>query len=63
MIVEIGIMMGAYIFTRMLSMIIGKKDGNESIGVKIFAVITILVTLFIVFDLFMRGTGSLPTNM
>ncbi len=54
MIAEIGIMIGAYIITRMTSLIGQKTEGKVSVT-EVFAAITILVTAFICFDLFVRG--------
>lgn len=58
MVAEIGIMIGIYIVTRMLSYLTRSKEMHESIIVKVFAVITILVTIIVVADLFLRGTSS-----
>lgn len=53
MIPDIGLMVAAYIVTRMFAIIF--KDENH-LALKIFAVITILVATVCAFDLLMRGT-------
>lgn len=58
MIPTIGIMIGCYIITRMISFLTRKGDRAESTLVLVFAVITILITLLCMFDLLMRGSGS-----
>lgn len=55
MIPDIGLMVGCYIITRMVSL---ANREEESIAVKIFAGITILATAFALFDLLYRGTGT-----
>jgi len=52
MIPAIGYMVGFYILTRMLSVILGKKNGKESSVVIIFAAVTVLVALFAMYILF-----------
>lgn len=54
MIPSIGIMIGAYIFTKMLSLLSIREEAK---GTKVFAVITILVTIFTVIDLLLTGTS------
>jgi hypothetical protein len=54
MIPDIGVMIGAYIFTKMFSLLT-RKESKESVATKIFAVITILITIFIVLDLLLSG--------
>lgn len=56
MIPEIGLMVGFYIVTRSLSFLF-RKNPNESIAVRIFAILTILITVLVIADLFLR---SLP---
>ena len=53
MLPDIGVMVGCYIVVRMLSLC-NKKD--ESIIVRILAVITIIVAAFCTFDLIFQGT-------
>ena len=55
MIPEIGLMVGFYIITRMVSLLMRKGERKESIAVYVFAVLTILTTIFVIYDLF---TGS-----
>lgn len=58
MVPSIGIMIGCYIITRMLSFLSRKGDRAESGLTKAFAVITILITLLIMVDLFTSGSQS-----
>ncbi|KKW40626.1 hypothetical protein A2454_00600 [Candidatus Peribacteria bacterium RIFOXYC2_FULL_55_14] len=63
MLAEIGIMIGFYILTRMLT-IERNKDGKVSSFGKVFAAVTFIITVIIVIDLAMRGfsaTNSMPT--
>ena len=55
MIPDIGLLIGAYVVTRMVSFLTRKGDREESIVVKVFAVITVLVTVTCVADLLLRG--------
>jgi len=59
MIPAIGYMVGFYIITRMLSMLIKKPDGKDNPITLIFAGITILVALFGLYALFSAEFGSL----
>ena len=55
MIPDIGLMIGIYVITRMISFLTRKGDRAESIVVKVLAVITVLVTVICVADLLMHG--------
>lgn len=57
MIQIIGLMVGAYIVTRMVSLLLRKKDGEESIVTRVFAVITVIVAVIGIASLL---TASLP---
>ena len=57
MIPDIGLMVKAYIITRMLRLIV-KKDPKEHTVVVVFAALTIVVTALSLFDLLTRGTPS-----
>ena len=57
MIPEIGLMIGLYIITRMVSFLLRTGDRKESIAVLVLAVITIIATVFVIYDLFMRGAS------
>jgi hypothetical protein len=59
MLPEIGVMIGLYILTRLLSLITRKESRAESSVVRVFSSITIVVTVLIMLDLIFRGT----TNM
>lgn len=56
MIPEIGVMIGAYIVTRMLSHIL-KTNSNLHWLSASFAVVTILITLVVCYDLLLRGAA------
>ena len=58
MIPAIGLMIGAYVFTRMVSFLTRRGDMAESIIVKVLAVIAILVTVISVADLLMGGSST-----
>lgn len=60
MISEIGILIGCYVITRMVSFITRNEKRQEHIIVKILSIITILVTFIIMYDLFTRS-GTTPT--
>jgi hypothetical protein len=67
MIPEIGFMVGAYILVRMFDLL-GRSD-DPSRGGKIFsgflkisALGTILITLFVMLDLLLRGTTGVNVN-
>lgn len=51
MIAAIGLMIGAYIITRMCSLFFKKEKNEYFIIVKIFAIITIVVTLVCVYEI------------
>ncbi|MDD4286836.1 MAG: hypothetical protein PHN33_00620 [Candidatus Peribacteraceae bacterium] len=57
MLAEIGIMVGFYILTRMLT-IERNKDGKVSSFGKVFAAVTFIVTAIIIIDLAMRGLSA-----
>jgi hypothetical protein len=51
MIPAIGTMIGAYIFTRMIELLMNPKPNGEA-GQRIFAILTILATIVCVLSLF-----------
>ena len=55
MIPDIGLMVGIYIITRMISFLSRKGDRAESLLVKGLAIITILITSICIVDLLMKG--------
>lgn len=63
MIPDIGVMIGVYIITRMLSFLTRREPRAESLLVKVFAAITILVTLLMILDLLIRGTAQTPGGL
>jgi hypothetical protein len=61
MIPDIGVMIAAYIFTRMAALL-GQPSPNANVLAKVFAVITMIVATLIAFDLIARGTSvNLPS--
>lgn len=60
MIQAIGLMIGAYVITRMVSFLTRKGDRAETAAVKVLAIITILVAAVCVADLLLSGQRSLP---
>lgn len=60
MIPSIGIMIGMYIITRMISFVSRKNERAESGLTKLFAVLTILVTLLVMVSLLTSGSNSHP---
>jgi hypothetical protein len=55
MVSEIGLMIGFYVITRMISFLTRKELREESLVAKIFSALTILVTIVIMVDLLVRG--------
>jgi hypothetical protein len=55
MIAEIGIIIGLYIITRMLSLLLKKEKRAENIAVKILAVLTIIITVIVTANFLLRG--------
>ncbi|OHB72423.1 MAG: hypothetical protein A2W23_07645 [Planctomycetes bacterium RBG_16_43_13] len=60
MLATIGVMIGIYIITRMISFLTRKEPRSESTIVKVFAWITIVVTTVAIIDFLARGTTSTP---
>jgi hypothetical protein len=62
MIPEIGLMIGAYIITRMIAAVAPpEKNGMAAqLIVTVFATCTILITAFVMYDLFTRGAKGIP---
>lgn len=54
MIPTIGVMIGFYIFTRMLELLVNKETGG---GVAVFAVITMIVDVLCVISLLFSGSS------
>jgi hypothetical protein len=61
MIAEIGLMTGAYTFTRMLSFIMRVGERQEHVVVKVFTVLAMIGTVFICLDLLIRGAQPTPS--
>lgn len=59
MVPDIGLMIGIYVITRTVSFLTRTGDRAESIGVKILAVISVLVTVICMADLLMHGQPTL----
>jgi len=62
MIPTIGIMVGCYIFTRMLDLIIGGREGKASIVTILFVVIIVVITIYGMYDLFTSGLDISDLN-
>lgn len=57
MIPEIGLIIGLYIITRMVSFLLRTGDRKESVAVMVLAVINIIVTGFVIYDFFVTGAS------
>jgi len=57
---NIGIMIGIYIITRMVSFLTRKNEKAESLVVKIFAIITIIVTIIVILNMYLVGGPPTP---
>jgi hypothetical protein len=57
MIPDIGLMVAAYIITRLTAML-GRPNESVNVVAKVFAIITILVTLVCVVDLLGHGLSA-----
>ena len=55
MVPTIGIMIGFYIFTRMIELLAVK---NQTAAIRIFAILTMLITFFSVMDLLFSGKSA-----
>ncbi len=55
MIPDIGLMIGFYIITRMVSFLTRSGVRKESLFVRLFSVFTILITMASMLDLIMQG--------
>jgi hypothetical protein len=62
MIPEIGLMIGFYIITRMVSFILRKDERRENAAVVILAAITIMITVIVIVDLWTKGTQGINLN-
>lgn len=63
MIQEIGLMVGLYIMTRMFQILLPQGERKPNIFVSIRSGITIVVTVFVMADLFIRGSGFTISGM
>jgi hypothetical protein len=61
MVPEIGLMVGLYVITRMFQLLLPKGERRQNVFVTILAGITIVVTIFVIADLFIRG-GSVSVT-
>lgn len=57
MIQEMGLMVGLYIMTRMFQLLLPQGERKQNIFVSILSGITIVVTVFVIADLFIRGSS------
>ncbi len=62
MIPSIGLMVGLYIITRCLSFILRTDERKENTLVIILSGITIIVTIFVIIDLFSRSASLSNLN-
>jgi hypothetical protein len=62
MIPEIGVMVGLYIMTRMVELVLTKRNLGERIVLTIFAVVTIGIAALVVVDMTMRGTTNVSLS-
>jgi hypothetical protein len=60
MIPDIGIMIGVYILTRMVSFLTRKETRSEAIVVKVMAVVTVIVTLAMIAELVTGPSSPSP---
>lgn len=56
---EIGLMVGLYIMTRMFQLLLPRGEQRQNVFVTILAGITIVVTVFVIADLFIRGMADI----
>jgi hypothetical protein len=54
-------MIGFYVFTRMISFLSREGERAEAVAVKVFATITLVVTIIIIAMLVLTFVGSLTT--
>ena len=62
MIAEIGLMVGLYVVTRMFQLLLPQGERRQNVFVTILAGITIVVTVFVMADLFIRGAGNISLS-
>jgi len=58
MIQELGLMAGLYIITKMFAFLLPATERRQNVIVTILAAITIVVSVFVIADLFIRGASS-----
>jgi hypothetical protein len=63
MIPQIGLMVGLYIMTRMFQLLLPQGERRQHVFVTILAGITIVVTVFVIADLFIRGASLSVTGI
>jgi hypothetical protein len=63
MLPEIALMIGLYIITRMFAVLTRMDERRDRPIVVILAGITVVVTVFVVADLFIRGSAVLGAGM
>lgn len=59
MIPEIGLMVGAYIITRMMRIVL-RRDPKEHGIVVVCSVVTVVITGLVIADLMTRGSANFP---
>jgi len=55
MLSEIGLILALYVITRYLSFLLRKYQREEHFAVKIISFLFLLITIFLAFDLLIRG--------
>jgi hypothetical protein len=63
MIPQIGLMVGLYIMTRMFQLLLPQGERRQHVFVTILAGITVVVTVFVIADLFIRGASLSVTGI
>jgi len=63
MIPQIGLMVGLYILTRMFQLLLPEGEKRQNVFVTVLAGITIVVTVFVIADLFIRGSSLSVTGI
>jgi len=63
MIPQIGLMVGLYILTRMFQLLLPEGEKRQNVFVTVLAGITVVVTVFVIADLFIRGSSLSVTGI
>ncbi len=63
MIPEIGLMIGLYIMTRMFQLLLPQGERRQNVYVMILAGITIVITVFVIANLLIKGASVSVTGI